>query len=99
ARELARRGLRVVLVDRDGVALRTTIDEMRAAGADARAVELDLARLDVAEALAAATGSLDIGLLVCNAAIGTVSPFLDMTAPELDAMLAVNCRAPMLLIR
>jgi len=99
ARELARRGLRVMLVDRDAAALRTTVDEMRAAGANARAVDLDLARDDVADALAAATGGLDIGLLVCNAAIGTVSPFLDMTASELQAMLDVNCRAPMLLVR
>ena len=99
ARELARRGLRVMLVDRDAAALRTTVDEMRAAGANARAVDLDLARDDVADALAAATGGLDIGLLVCNAAIGTVSPFLRMTAPELHAMLDVNCRAPMLLVR
>src|SRR5207248_1375002 len=83
----ARRGLRVMLVDRDAAALRTTVDELRAAGANARAVDLDLARDDVADALAAATGGLDIGLLVCNAAIGTVSPFLDMTGSELQAML------------
>lgn len=98
ARELARRGLSVVLVDRDGAALGTTVDGIRASGAHARALEVDLARADVADAVAGATADLEIGLLVCNAAIGIVSPFLDVAPSELQASLDVNCRAPMLLV-
>jgi len=98
ARELARRGLRVVMVDRDGAALRKAVDDIRAEGADARALELDLARADVADAVAAATADLEVGLLVCNAAIGIVSPFLEVAPSDLQASLDVNCRAPMLLV-
>src|SRR4029453_1257942 len=42
---------------------------------------------------------LEVGLLVYNAAIGTVSRFLEMTPALMQAMLDVNCRAPMLLVR
>jgi hypothetical protein len=47
----------------------------------------------------AATADLEVGLLVCNAAIGLVSPFLDVAPADVDATLDVNCRAPALLAR
>jgi short-subunit dehydrogenase len=86
-------------VDRDGPALRKTADEIAGTGARMRHVELDLARADVAGAVQVATAGLEIGLLVYNAAIGTVSRFLEMTPALMQAMLDVNCRAPMLLVR
>ncbi|HJQ84188.1 MAG TPA: SDR family NAD(P)-dependent oxidoreductase, partial [Candidatus Binatia bacterium] len=64
-----------------------------------RPIELDLARPDVADALAAATADLEIGLVVYNAAVGLVSPFLEVTPGDVQAALDVNCRAPMLLAR
>jgi short-subunit dehydrogenase len=99
ARQLARRGLDIVLVDRDGTTLRETANDIERDGTAVRAVELDLARADVADAVHAATADLEIGLLVYNAAIGMVSPFLDMTFPEMQAMLDVNCRGPLFLAR
>ena len=99
ARQIAARGLGVVLVDRDGAALRTTAADIAATGARVRPLELDLARPDVAEAMQTATADVEIGLLVYNAAIGTVAPFLAMTPALMQAMLDVNCRAPMLLVR
>src|SRR5690242_4174682 len=93
ARQIAARGLGVVLVDRDGAALRTTAANIAATGARVRPLELDLARPDVAEAMQTATADVEIGLLVYNAAIGTVAPFLAMTPALMQAMLDVNCRA------
>jgi short-subunit dehydrogenase len=100
ARQLAARGLDLVLLDRDEASLRATADEIRAThGVGTRAVVLDLARPDLVEALAAATGGVEIGLLVYNAAIGTVSPFLAMDAAHVERMIDVNCRGPLRLAR
>jgi hypothetical protein len=98
ARQLAAKGLDLVLVDRDAAALATTARELERM-VDVLPVTLDLARPDVAEALVHAAGERQIGLLVYNAAIGTVSRFLDLTPAHATAMLDVNCRAPMLLVR
>jgi hypothetical protein len=99
ARQLAARGLDLVLVDRDGGPLAATAAAIRGTtGRHVRTLVLDLARADVADAVAAATHDLEIGLLVYNAAIGTVSAFLALTPANLQAMLDVNCRAPLLLV-
>ena len=97
-RQIAAHGLDVVLLDRDGDALRRTADEIRERhGVQVRAVALDLARTDLVEAIRAETAGLEIGLLVCNAACSVVAPFLELEAAQLQAMLDVNCRAPLLL--
>src|SRR5262245_11571900 len=78
-RQLAERGLGTVLVDRDAAPLEATARRLRdAGGAPVRTLVLDLARPDVADAVGAATADLEIGLLVYNAAIGTVSRFLEL---------------------
>ena len=98
ARQIAGRGLDVVLLDRDGAAVRRTADEIRERhGVEVRAVVLDLARTDLVEAIRAETARPEIGLLVCNAACSVVAPFLELEAAQLQAMLDVNCRAPLLL--
>lgn len=100
ARQIAGRGLGVCLVDRDAAPLATTASAIHAAtGSPVRTLVLDLARPDVAEAATAATGDLELGLVVYNAAIGLVSPFLELDAADVQAMLDVNCRAPLLLVR
>jgi short-subunit dehydrogenase len=99
ARQIAARGLSVLLVDRDAGPLETTAREIRAATrAEVRTLVLDLGRADVGDAVRAATGGLEIGLLVYNAAIGTVSPFLEITPANMQAMLDVNCRGPLFLV-
>ena len=97
ARQLAAKGVRLVLVDRDASTLAATADEL-GGQVEVLPVVLDLARADVAEVIAAAVGPREVGLLVYNAAIGSVSRFLDMTPAHASAMLDVNCRAPMLLV-
>ncbi len=99
ARQIAARGLALVLVDRDAGPLAATAEAIReASGVEVRTLVLDLARADVADAVVGATQDLQIGLLVYNAAIGTVSPFLEISTANVQAMLDVNCRAPLLLV-
>jgi hypothetical protein len=100
AHQLARRDLDLVLVDRDPGPLEDTARRLRAsAGVRVRTLVLDLARADVAQVILEATADLEVGLLVYNAAIGTVSRFLDLTPSSIQAMLDVNCRAPLLVVR
>jgi len=98
ARQIAARGLALVLIDRDADPLEATARAIRAAhGVEVRTLALDLARADVADAVVAATGDIEIGLLVYNAAIGTVSPFLEISRSNVQAVIDVNCRAPLFL--
>lgn len=100
ARQIAARGLDLVLVDRDEGPLRATCEAIRGEyGVRVEPVALDLGRADLVAALAPALDGREVGLLVYNAAIGTVAPFLDMDAGHADAMIDVNCRGPMRLAR
>jgi len=95
-RQIAAHGLDLVLLDRDGAALAKTAAEVRAShGVDVRAVTVDLARPDLVDAIRPSLEGREIGLVVYNAALGTVAPFLDLSAEHIDAMLDVNCRAPL----
>jgi short-subunit dehydrogenase len=99
ARQLAARGLDLVLLDRDRAPLEATVAALRAAHPVAvMPVVLDLARPDLLDALVVATRSCEIGLVVYNAAIGTVAPFLEMTPEHASTMIDVNCRGPMLFV-
>jgi len=98
ARQIAARGLPVVLIDREAGPLEATAGAVRAAsGVEVRTLVLDLARVDIGDAVLAATRDLEIGLLVYNAAIGTVAPFVDIPKANMQAMLDVNCRGPLFL--
>jgi short-subunit dehydrogenase len=99
AHQLAGRGLHLVLVDRDAAALEATAGAVRAAsGVEVVPLVLDLARADLPQALETAAREREIGLLVYNAALGTVAPFLALDLAHLDAMLAVNCRGPLVAV-
>ena len=99
-RQIAGRGLDVVLIDRDGPACEATARTIaEETGVESLVVTLDLGRPDLTDALAPALVGREIGLMVYNAAIGTVSRFLDLDAAHMQAMLDVNCRGAMLLAR
>jgi uncharacterized protein len=100
ARQLAGRGLDLVLIDRDGELLAATADEIEAAhGVAVRRAVFDLARADLLDVLRPHVADRTIGLLVYNAAIGSVAPFLELDPDQIQAILDVNCRAPLLLAR
>ena len=99
SRQIAALGLNLVMIDRDPSALAATAAAIRKEhGVEVKTLEVDLARADVGERVAAGAAGLEIGLVVYNAAIGTVAPFLEITAPLADAMVDVNCRGPMRLV-
>lgn len=99
SRQIAALGVNLVMIDRDPGPLAATADAIRKEhGVDVKTLEVDLARPDVGERVLAGTGGLEIGLLVYNAAIGTVAPFLETTPQLEDAVIDVNCRGPLRLV-
>lgn len=98
ARQLAARGCALVLIDRDPEPLAEAARAVRDAhGVEVRTLTLDLARPDVADVVVAATADVEVGLLVYNAAISVIAPFVEMSPATVQAMIDVNCRGPLLL--
>jgi len=94
ARELARRGLDLVLVAKEQPELdRTARRIARDHGTRVTTVCMNLARHDLMEALDAQVGKIEVGLLVLSAARSLVGRFLDQDLEEKMNALDVNCRA------
>lgn len=89
ARRLGERGVKVVLIARNAV---TLADAAAAVATETRTISLDLSTPGAADALAAATADLDVGLFVYNAGADTnLSPFLDRPVEVWQGLLARNC--------
>ncbi len=100
AREIASRGVNLVLVARRSDRLvRLARGLQDAHSIEAIAVEADLCARDFLAPIEAACAGKDIGLVVSNAGFGLKGPHAEQDAGRLDAMLAVNARAPMHLAR
>ena len=98
ARQLAQRGLDLVLAARSAAALDAVAADLRAAsGRQVRTVATDLADLGALEALAEAVRPIDI--LVNNAGIEGAQAYDERDAAEIAQTIAVNLTAPMLLSR
>jgi uncharacterized protein len=98
ARRLAQDGISVVLAARHAGPLASAADELaKRHGVEARVVACDLAtRAGVAQCLAAVEG-LDLSILVNNAGSGYAGRF-ELQSPErLDALVQLNCAAPVAL--
>lgn len=94
AKQLAARGLSLLLVARRKDRLETLAAQLAAAHRiEARVLELDVGRPDFIEPLLAAIDGLDVGLVVSNAGFGEKGPFLDSNLARDLQMLDVNCRA------
>ncbi len=99
ARQLAARGLGLVLLDRLEDELEASAEELRSAGpVNIRTVTADLARSDFLERVEQATNDLELGLLVSNAGISPVGPFFERSLAADEELLAVSCRAPLALV-
>ena len=102
ARVLASSGAEVVVSGRDEARARVVVDQITAAGGTAHAVPADLAgsaagiRRFAVDATAALGGRVDV--LVNNAGIYPVGPTSALADDDLDAVLAVNVRAPHVLV-
>ncbi|WP_419908660.1 SDR family NAD(P)-dependent oxidoreductase [Candidatus Poriferisodalis sp.] len=100
ARELATRGMNLVLVARRGGVLAEVADDLTDAyGIEVRCVVADLADPAFVEQLASAASGLDVGVVIYNAAFAPLGPFLDNSEPEIARAVDVNVRGPMLAVR
>ena len=102
ARTLAAEGAHVVISGRDAARGQSVVKEIQEAGGRADVVEADLAgtyaqlRAFAAEATSTLGGRVDI--LVNNAGLYPATLTEDLPDADLDAMLAVNIRAPHVLV-
>jgi hypothetical protein len=98
ARQLARRGLNLLLVARGQAGLDSLAAELRSAhGIEVRTLAADLARPDLVTAIQEFAAGLEVGLVVYNAAYSTIGPFLDHPLQDHLRVIDVNCRGPLLL--
>ncbi len=95
ARMLAQAKMNVVLVSRSETTLHGVASELRREfGVQTRVVALDLKRSDAREALDLETRSLDVGLLINNAAAEQRGAFVRHTPAELRDVIELNVTAP-----
>jgi uncharacterized protein len=100
ARQLASRGLNLLLIARRQDALDTLAVELRVKhDIEVRTLAADLARPDLATCVQDFAAGLEIGLLVYNAAASAIGPFLDHSLDEHLKVIDVNCRGPVILAR
>ncbi|MER6442266.1 SDR family oxidoreductase [Streptomyces sp. NPDC001185] len=96
ARNLSRQGATVVLHGRDQARGEAAVKEITAEGGNARFIAADLADADDTLRLAAEAGAVDI--LVCNAGLYEFTSTAATDAASFDRQIAVNTRAPFLLV-
>jgi len=98
SRALAARGLNVVLLARRPVLLEGLAAELsREHGVLTRALAVDLTSPGLHAAVAEGTRDLEIGLLVCNAALSLISGFLELELADVLRSVDLNVRAPLVL--
>lgn len=94
ARELAARGLNVLLVARRGGLLDALAAALHAAhGVQCRTLVADLATPSGRQGVFDASADLDVGLLVAAAGYGTSGPLIASAIVDEENMLSVNCSA------
>jgi short-subunit dehydrogenase len=95
-RELAARGLNVVLLARRADVLAQVAGEIADThGVEVRHAAVDLADPGALETIEGSTAGLEVGLLVYNAGLSVVGSFLDQPLQSHLAELEVNCRRPL----
>ena len=97
ARALAEAGFSLVLIARRREPLDALAAELRASsGRSVETVALDLAAVDLEDRLRALALEHEIGLLVYNAALSIVAPFLQTLLADKRRILDVNVRGPVI---
>jgi uncharacterized protein len=98
-RQIAERGVSVLLVDRDGGSVERLATEIHGThGVDTATVVVDLGSDDAVSTLLAECRRLDVGLVVANAAASYVGPFLHQDPASFEIQLRVNALAPTALV-
>jgi short-subunit dehydrogenase len=100
ARQLAIRGLNLALAARSEDQLKELAQALeREYNIMVKTITIDLSREDLLDPIKRATDSLEIGLLVNNAGLSTVGPFLGMRTDYLLNQFHTNARAALVLTR
>ena len=98
AEALAARGLHQVLLARRAEPLEALAGALRAAhGVEVRTASVDLGAPSLLDDVRRASEGLEIGLLVYNAAVSLIGPFLEQPLADKLRALDVNCRGPLIL--
>lgn len=98
AHELAARGLHLVLLARRLAPLEALAAELRAAhGVEVRVAAIDLGAPTLLDDVRREVAGLEVGLLVYNAALSLIGPFLEQPLADKLRILDVNCRGPLVL--
>jgi short-subunit dehydrogenase len=97
AEECARRGLNVVLVARSIDKLNSVRQVLeKKYKTENRVLAMDLSEPDAAEQLDIKTKDLDAGLLIYNAALSLIGPYMSFSPGQHRATVATNCQTPAL---
>lgn len=95
ARQIAARGLKIVLVARREPLLRDVAGELeRRYGTEVLPLVCDLSDSRELSELFARTERIDIGLAVANAALAPIGEFLDLSVETHERLIDLNCRMP-----
>ncbi len=98
-RHIAARGVNVVAIARRAEVLRALAVEISEAhGTLVRDLALDLADASATRTIREATADLEVGLLVYNAAVSVIGPFLERPVERHRQELEVNCVRPLELL-
>lgn len=95
ARELASRGLNIILVARRQAVLDQVASSLAEHyGVDTRTVAIDFAESNAASELAAAVEDIDVGLVVPNAGVEVTGEFIALDLEQHNRMNRINITAP-----
>jgi len=94
AKELAVAGFSLVLIARRAAPLEALAVELRALGREVEVHALDLSTPELESELRAIAAAHPIGVVVWNAALSVMAPFLATPLAEHQRMLDVNARGP-----
>jgi short-subunit dehydrogenase len=98
AKELAARGLDVLLLARRVEPLEQLATTLRSAHQrEVRTASVDLGAPSLLDDVRRAADGLEVGIVVYNAALSLIGPFLDHPIEEKLRVLDVNCRGPLVL--
>ncbi|MFI5134286.1 MAG: SDR family NAD(P)-dependent oxidoreductase [Chitinophagales bacterium] len=96
ARALASRGMNVILIARRKEPLEKTASEIeKKFGVRAMSVVCDLADENALEKIQSAIGDVEVNLLVYNAALSPIGPFLKLSDDEMLKVASINMLTPM----
>jgi uncharacterized protein len=99
ARALAARGLNLVLLARRAGPLESVAAELsQKHGVQTKVLALDLTSPGLHAVVAEGTTDLEVGLVVCNAALSLISGFLELELDDVLRSVDVNVRAPLVLV-